>query len=189
MSHVRDGLERRSAAHRKVNLEWLAKVLRESGWSNGPDLSSPLASPRGPCRTHATCAYLLRSNLPPSRGKLVCKTPFLLALVPASIVMRRTYGFDGGGSRRSCRPCERGQRRRWDGLQRPDAVGSGRTTRCRWEGGRRAPSFRAWGHRCPRVRRRTRSPRPRVSRLRGDAGERASLRGWMRCWRRRRASL
>jgi len=38
-------------------------------------------------------------NLPPSKGKLVIKTPFLEAGVPASMMTRRTYGVYAGGKR------------------------------------------------------------------------------------------
>ena len=49
--------------------------------------------------THLRSTKTLRSNTPPSRGKLVLNTPFLDAGVPASIETRRIYGISAGGRR------------------------------------------------------------------------------------------
>jgi hypothetical protein len=49
--------------------------------------------------TYLRSTNLLRSNTPPSRGKLVLNTPFLDAGVPASKETRRIYGTSAGGRR------------------------------------------------------------------------------------------
>lgn len=49
--------------------------------------------------TYFRSTNVLRSNTPPSRGKLVLNTPFLDAGVPASSETRRIYGISAGGRR------------------------------------------------------------------------------------------
>src|SRR6266403_1953270 len=49
--------------------------------------------------TYLRSTNLLRSNTPPSSGKLVLNTPFLDAGVPASKETRRIYGTSAGGRR------------------------------------------------------------------------------------------
>jgi hypothetical protein len=94
--------ERASMRYRKVDLD------RSRDVRGKPEDAFVNLQRESTISTYLRSTNSLRSNTPPSSGKLVLNTPFRDAGVPASKETRRIYGTSAGGRRMYWVICQRG---------------------------------------------------------------------------------